>query len=367
MKKVSIIFFALIFTGALFAQNVGINSTGATPSSAAMLDISSTDKGLLIPRVALTALNVASPISTTTLSLLIFNTASASSGSTAVSPGYYYWDGVSSWVAFSGNGSKNWSLTGSAGTTSPATPVTYGTSTITSTENYIGTTDAKDIVFGTNSIERMRIKLSTGLVGIGTAAPAQLFDISNKFQVNSTGNLVKVNNIAYSWPASQGAATTVLQNDGSGNLSWADYYGSNVQYTEGTTDISTSSSTYADMAGMSITFTPKHTTVYIHVTASGDINLSATRMGYVKCRVTNSAGTVVYGKVVSMATDYDDTQGNNAAWNCSIVCRVTGLTVGASTTLKTQWAHGGTNPGTARCNAAAGTDDYSSRAMMIFD
>lgn len=38
--------------------------------------------------------------------------------------------------------------------------------------------------------------------------------------INATGNLTKVNNIAYSWPASQGAASTVLTNDGAGNLTW---------------------------------------------------------------------------------------------------------------------------------------------------
>jgi hypothetical protein len=58
-------------------------------------------------------------------------------------------------------------------------------------------------------------------LGILTATPGATLDIASKFQVNSTGNLVKVNNVAYSWPAAQGAASTFLQNDGAGNLSWA--------------------------------------------------------------------------------------------------------------------------------------------------
>ena len=35
----------------LFSQNVGINSTGAAPDASAMLDVSSTTKGFLMPRM----------------------------------------------------------------------------------------------------------------------------------------------------------------------------------------------------------------------------------------------------------------------------------------------------------------------------
>lgn len=42
----------------------------------------------------------------------------------------------------------------------------------------------------------------------------------NQFQVNASGNVTKINNVATSFPSSQGAASTYLQNDGSGNLSW---------------------------------------------------------------------------------------------------------------------------------------------------
>jgi hypothetical protein len=68
------------------------------------------------------------------------------------------------------------------------------------------------------------INPSGGRIGIGTNVPASTFSIgaSSEFQVNSTGNLIKINNIAYSWPASQGSTNTYLKNDGSGNLTWGD-------------------------------------------------------------------------------------------------------------------------------------------------
>ncbi len=43
---------------------------------------------------------------------------------------------------------------------------------------------------------------------------------TGQFVVNATGNITKINNIATSFPASQGAASTILTNDGAGNLSW---------------------------------------------------------------------------------------------------------------------------------------------------
>ena len=50
MKYISLLL--LIFcmaTPDLMAQNIGINATGAIPHSSAMLDVSATDKGMLVP------------------------------------------------------------------------------------------------------------------------------------------------------------------------------------------------------------------------------------------------------------------------------------------------------------------------------
>ncbi len=57
----------------LKSQNIGINATGLAPLAPAGLDIDFTNKGLLIPRVALTATNAAGPIAVPTTSLLVYN------------------------------------------------------------------------------------------------------------------------------------------------------------------------------------------------------------------------------------------------------------------------------------------------------
>lgn len=73
--------------------------------------------------------------------------------------------------------------------------------------------------------ERVRIS-NSGNVGIGTNAPASLFSAgaTNQFQVNTTGDIVAIKGLTYSWPTVQGAGSLV--NDGTGTLTWANGGGS---------------------------------------------------------------------------------------------------------------------------------------------
>ena len=74
----------------------------ATPNASAKLEVYATDKGFLPPRIALTATNAASPISSPANGLMVFNTASAGASPFNVVPGYYYWDGTGQqWVSLS--------------------------------------------------------------------------------------------------------------------------------------------------------------------------------------------------------------------------------------------------------------------------
>ena len=153
LKWAPICAFFLLSLFNLHAQ-VGIGTT--TPHGSALLDIddSTGSKGLLIPRVALTATNLSAPVTPAPLtSLLVYNTATSGSGATRVTPGYYYWAG-SRWYAMDGTNGKDWSLLGNYGT-NPST-------------NFLGTIDAQDLVFRTNNAERMRFA-ATGNAGINNA------------------------------------------------------------------------------------------------------------------------------------------------------------------------------------------------------
>jgi hypothetical protein len=74
-------------------QNIGFNDDNSNPKASAMVDVFSTTKGLLIPRIALTSTATAAPVTSPETSLLSYNTATAGD----VIPGYYYWNGIK-WV-----------------------------------------------------------------------------------------------------------------------------------------------------------------------------------------------------------------------------------------------------------------------------
>ena len=80
----------LFVSSSLFAQT-GIGTT--TPHASAKLDVSSTNKGFLPPRIALLSINDVATIASPATGLVIFNTATAGTTPNNVLPGYYYWDG----------------------------------------------------------------------------------------------------------------------------------------------------------------------------------------------------------------------------------------------------------------------------------
>lgn len=143
------------------AQNVGINSTGAAPANCAMLDITASDKGLLVPRVALTNVTIYLPlIGTPVAGLLVYSIAAPTGGN---GTGYYYWTGTL-WANLIDNITPGnpWYVGGNIGTT--ASTAAYGS---TINNSWIGTQDSKSMVFGTNNLERMRINPTDGEVIIG--------------------------------------------------------------------------------------------------------------------------------------------------------------------------------------------------------
>ncbi len=201
-KKLFLAFFFLL-TAIGFAQNIGINSTGAIPNAAALLDVDAApgnNKGILIPRVGLTITTSNAPIGAGVVtSLMVYNNATLND----VTPGYYYWDGTK-WVRILGSDNA-WLLLGNAGTTA-------GT-------NFLGTTDAQDLVFKTNSTEWMRVT-STGHVGVGTSTPS----VDGALHVNSTAaNSTK-------WSTSNYGANIIVGGPGGGRnpaIAFLDFSGAN--------------------------------------------------------------------------------------------------------------------------------------------
>jgi hypothetical protein len=177
MKKTFIMamaFFTCLFTQPIFSQNVGINTTGAPPHPSAMLDVTSTISGFLVPRMS-SAQRLAIPAPAT--GLLVFDTDLDQ---------FWYFDGTI-WVSLQSGAQGPTGPTGLAGVTGVTGPsgdngipgptgpqgVTGPTGTVLDAwqlpgnagtvpgtapgENFLGTTDAQDMVIATNTTERFRL------------------------------------------------------------------------------------------------------------------------------------------------------------------------------------------------------------------
>lgn len=90
---------ATIFLYGQTGKGVGIIATGETPvgtfpDNSSILDVRSANKGFLAPRIALTSLTSAAPVTTTNTALktglLVYN----STDNAELDKGYYYWNGV---------------------------------------------------------------------------------------------------------------------------------------------------------------------------------------------------------------------------------------------------------------------------------
>lgn len=89
------ILFLIISTPFMAMSQVGVGTNNVDPS--AKLQIESTNRGFLQPRIALTGTNDVATIASPAAGLMVYNTATAGSGATAITPGVHYFDGTK-WV-----------------------------------------------------------------------------------------------------------------------------------------------------------------------------------------------------------------------------------------------------------------------------
>jgi uncharacterized protein (TIGR02145 family) len=162
-----ILLLPLLAGGTVLMAQQGFGTNSPNPTS--VVDMQAASKGLLIPRVELKATNVAAPISSPAHSLLVFNTVAAGVAPNNVTPGFYYWDDTAKvWVRLVNAGDLNgkWNLTGN-----------------TETAPVLGTTDGKDMVLKTNSVDRLHIS-ADGSVGVNTTTPSSsaLLDVNSVSQ-----------------------------------------------------------------------------------------------------------------------------------------------------------------------------------------
>jgi hypothetical protein len=119
-------YFSLVLLLSCFflTAQTGIGTT--TPDASAKLEVASTNQGFLPPRIALTATNAASPVTSPAIGLLVYNTESAGTTPNNVTPGYYYWNG-SLWVRLNGPSDTAANVTGVVPVVNGGTGVTTAT------------------------------------------------------------------------------------------------------------------------------------------------------------------------------------------------------------------------------------------------
>lgn len=91
--KIILTFFLVLLCSHIFSQNVVIAEDESSADASAILDVQSTTKGFLFPRVALESLTSTDPVVNPAEGLFVF-----SAGGT-IPNGIYYWNG-SKWVSF---------------------------------------------------------------------------------------------------------------------------------------------------------------------------------------------------------------------------------------------------------------------------
>lgn len=149
----------LLLSAFVFSQ-VGINADGSSADASAMLQVKSTDKGLLIPSMtAAQKGGIASPAT----GLLIFQTDGPS--------GFYYNSGTPA--------APNWILL----TTANASWQTTGNSNTNAATHFLGTTDVQDLSIKSNNIERLRVRANGQVLINGTTVKSN----QNALEVLGTG------------------------------------------------------------------------------------------------------------------------------------------------------------------------------------
>jgi len=172
----------VLFPLAIFSQ-VGIGTTA--PNASSILDVTATDKGVLVPRVAIADLNTTAPVTAPTESLFVYNT------TVATGVGFHYWDGAK-WVPLAGSAGldTDWTIVGNDMYNANTGFVGVGTTTPTILMHIEDTAPAIRVVDGSEAIGQVLTTDASGYANWGT--PSLDVDwtvVGNDMYNANTGNV----------------------------------------------------------------------------------------------------------------------------------------------------------------------------------
>lgn len=165
--------------GAYAQVKVGDNPTTINTNS--ILELEATNKGLLLPRVSLSAINNASPLNAHIAGMTVYNTATTGTAPNNVSPGFYYNDGTR-WVKIA-DSSKPQNIYTVNGTLTEDRIVTQGPSNLSFTSSASSGTSHFTVDGTTFNVDAVNNR-----VGIGTSEPTKQMDINGETRIRNIPN-----------------------------------------------------------------------------------------------------------------------------------------------------------------------------------
>ena len=186
MNKFLLLVLIVISAVSLSAQSVGINADESTPNSSAMLDVKSTSKGFLAPRMTDVQKNA---ISNPATGLLIYQT----DGTT----GYYYYNGTSWLILSSSQLSQGKIFIGNASGNATEQTVSGDVTILENGVTTIGTAKVtNEMLSGSITNDKLAnpnqwttsgtdVYYNSGDVGIGTSEPEATLDVNGDIDFNT--------------------------------------------------------------------------------------------------------------------------------------------------------------------------------------
>jgi hypothetical protein len=204
-----IIYTLLLFIAVTVNAQVKVGNNPTTINSNAVVEMEASNKGMLLPRVTLTATDNPAPLTAHVPGMMVYNTATGGTGKTAVVPGIYLNDGTK-WALMYSSANKDTSSNGSAqvdswdcsgaltGTLKAGTAVSGVTKVVTAnviaTGSYDISATADGVTFSASGIFSATGSQTVTLTASGTPDKSGIYSYSLNtapncsFDINITGN-----------------------------------------------------------------------------------------------------------------------------------------------------------------------------------